>query len=73
MLSSRNSNSTPVRYQNRLIGLLVEDDGQRYRFAALDAQFNLLDGSRFGTTQRALTAIGRLSHFIDQPLAANDA
>jgi hypothetical protein len=76
MLNSRSSNSTattPVHYQDRVIGLLIEDARRQYRFAALDAQFNLLDGSRFGAPHRALAAVSRLSRFIDQPLAANEA
>ena len=76
MSSSRNSHSiatTPIHYQDRIIGLLIEDAWHRYRFTALDAQFNLLDGSRFVAPHRALAAVGRLGRFIDQPIAANEA
>jgi hypothetical protein len=78
MLTSRQSDSssssaTPIHFQERVVGLLIEDGEHRYRFAALDAHFGLLDGSRFGAPQRAMAAVSRLSRFIDRPLAANEA
>jgi len=78
MLTSRNldphhPHGTPVHHKDHLIGFLVEDAQHRYRFAALDEHFNLLDGSRFVAPHRALAAVARLGHFVDRPLAANEA
>jgi hypothetical protein len=64
---------TPIHHNDHLIGYLVEDAERRYRFAALDEHFNLLDGSRFVAPHRALAAVARLSQFIDHPVAANEA
>jgi hypothetical protein len=67
------SAGTPVHHKDQLIGYLVEDAQRRYRFAALDEHFDLLDGSRFVAPHRALAAVARLSQFIDHPVAANEA
>jgi hypothetical protein len=67
------TSSTPVHSKGRLIGMLVEDASHRYRFAALDGHFDLLDGSRFATLHGAQAAVMRLSRFINQPVAANEA
>lgn len=83
MLTSRTldfvqSAGTPVHHNDHLIGFLVEDAQHRYRFAALDEHFNLLDGSRFVAPHRAAAAVARLSRFVDRPpvsrsTAANEA
>jgi len=82
-LSSRQPDHArlPIRYNDQVVGFLVEDmpqhereDGRHvYRFAALDSHFVLLDGSRFMAPHRAYAAIARLSRFVDRPPAANQA
>ena len=62
-----------VHHRDQVVGFLVKDRPHRYRFAALDEHFNLLDGSHFTAPTGALAAVDRLSRFIDRPLAANDA
>ncbi|HEX9449161.1 MAG TPA: hypothetical protein VF920_14325 [Dongiaceae bacterium] len=67
------ASGTPIHHNDQLIGYLVEDAQRRYRFAALDDHFDLLDGSRFVAPHRALAAVARLSQFIEHPIAANEA
>lgn len=71
--SEPGTSRTPVHHNDQLIGFLVEDAQRRYRFAAVDEHFNLLDGSRFVAPHRALAAVARLSRFIEHPVAANEA
>jgi hypothetical protein len=67
------TSGTPIHHNEQLIGFLVEDARRLYRFAAVDAHFSLLDGSRFVAPHRALAAVARLSRFIEHPVAANEA
>jgi hypothetical protein len=71
----------PIRHNDHLVGLLIEDsrkDERRerypiYRFTALDKHFMLLDGSRFTAPHRAYAAVARLGRFVGRPPAANEA